>query len=173
MQKFHQISGMECIGIHIVYYIRWRLLALFPLKSPSASLNVNFPTVFGPHVTFMPAWLVPEICSSCKKDHCSHMFWMHFLLFLESKITYITNKMWQQKFLVYFRDVCRLGWNQLETAFCPNQGSSPPLHFIITLINAMLLLCIIKEPYTNYNHQNYFVMEVYRVLIKMFLFSSM
>ena len=166
---------MECIGIHIVYYLRWGLLALFPWKPPFASLNVNFPSVFGLHVTFMPAWLVPEICSSSKNKSLSAYVLdnrMHFLLFLESKITYIT-KMWRQKFFAYYRDVCRLGRNQLQAAFWQNQGPSPPLHFIITLINAMLLLCITKEPYTNHNHQNYFVMEVYRVLIKMFLFSSM
>ena len=45
VEDFHQISGMEFIGIHIVYYIRWWLLALFPLKPPFASVNVNFPPV--------------------------------------------------------------------------------------------------------------------------------
>ena len=36
----------------------------------------------------------------------------------------------------------------------------------------MLLFCIGKEPYTNHNHQNYFVMEVYRVLIKMTIYHD-
>ena len=152
-----------------------RVIGLVSLKAPLCKSKCELPLSF---------WITCDFhaCLTCtwnmfllqKKSLFAYVLdnHMHFLLFLESKITYIT-KMWRQKFFAYYRDVCRLGRNQLQAAFWQNQGPSPPLHFIITLINAMLLLCIIKEPYTNHNHQNYFVMEVYRVLIKMFLFSSM
>ena len=50
-----------------------KIMALFSLNPSIASINVNIPPVFGSYVTFMPAWLVPEICSSCKKDKSRSM----------------------------------------------------------------------------------------------------
>ena len=52
----------------------------------------------------------------------------------------------------------------------PRFFSTPSFHHHPHQRNVVI---IVKEPYKNHNHQNYSAMEVYRVLRKMFLFSSM
>ena len=83
VQKFHQISGMECIGNWDTYCVlhTLKVIGLVSLKAPLCKSKCELPLSFWITCDFHACLTWTWNMFLLQKNHCLHMFWITVCIF--------------------------------------------------------------------------------------------